>query len=691
MRKILCLLGTLLFVVACNSSSDGNSNGATVQGLKLPTAINVATPQSANTTRANTTSSALLTALSATDPGTDFSTDPVNIISGNSAVLNLDIVNVMLCILNKLHVTDMVNQGAYTTKLNSSLCSSNTDRNSQSSPSYITVTVLSERADNQSPQIVKTWVDDDDPNYISSQSGAITPKYLLEITIRDSVSDTKPFGDFDIIQSLIVDASRYGGNVGEEMVVSIFDFRSNLTAQNKPRIDVAFVSGKSVNANVTDQDLALYSATELNDASGDTGQSKYYFYYDYNGTVIESSLGADFNTVDLMTTTATTNSATTQQCLSRTDAYSEVYQYNLYHSADGEFRGKTVTAGERLALNTILIFTYNGIHGSISNWGYWLENNSLLPDQASLFDNQTNATYTAHVSPGVLKRYDYSGTTSIYENVEPTDVTLFGQPSQPITLYCYTNCPKGGMTQNTLNTPGANIQDVFYSSVLSTDTPYSYILSSDGLKVLLQDDSNGNLVDFSQLNFSAFNATYITSGSMYTQTLTDNPNQKVYYDWYTGPDQYAQLVTVTDSQDQLITFDADLQVPYTFKAGSDRYDSTYPATDTPITLYYSGNGWLSGLPSYQNAQGVTVQASLKDGVELQNSEGDFLVKATDIMQVSIAKDISECTTAALDSDAVLNGTALPLLTQSDLINTSFTAADQPIVNDPPKVIDGVIQ
>ena len=86
-----------------------------------------------------------------------------------------------------------------------------------------------------------------------------------------------------------------------------------------------------------------------------------------------------------------------------------------------------------------------------------------------------------------------------------------------------------------------------------------------------------------------------------------------------------------------------------------------------------------------------MQASLKDGVELQNSEGAFLVKATDIMQVSIAKDISECTTAALDSDAVLNGTALPLLTQSDLINTSFTAADQPIVNDPPKVIDGVIQ
>ena len=248
------------------------------------------------------------------------------------------------------------------------------------------------------------------------------------------------------------------------------------------------------------------------------------------------------------------------------------------------------------------------------------------------------------------------------------------------------------MTQETINA-AAGIQDLYYSYAQTSQTPFSYTLSADTQKVLLKDISKGDaLVDFTQLDLSAFNINSIYSGSMYTQTLETTPSPTVQYSWDSGPNQFAQLATFTDSNGQAVTFDDSLSFVYVHDAANDRYNSdptTNPFQGQEMNLTYFGAGQLYGLSAYNAAQNAYMEVSLKDGIGLENNDGVFLVKATGIEQNSVEKDISECT--MLNANAVLNGTGLDFISAVDLVATTFTVADQPNVTSAPKVIDGVLQ
>lgn len=106
-----------------------------------------------------------------------------------------------------------------------------------------------------------------------------------------------------------------------------------------------------------------------------------------------------------------------------------------------------------------------------------------------------------------------------------------------------------------------------------------------------------------------------------------------------------------------------------------------------LNLDYSGIGSSLGLRQYELSSGGFV--NLKDGVALDNDEGSFIVKATDIVDNLANKDISECT--ALDANAVLNDPTFELPNADSMVGVSFTASDRPTVSGDPKVIDGVTQ
>ena len=125
MYKTIMLLGAFLLISACSNGGDSGENGNSdeVQGLILPKAINVAAPVSTNNTAQATASSLnIVTAANATDPGTDYSNDNVEYYSGNNSFFNLDMVNGLLCLLDKLQITDLVNQGAYIARMQVCTC-----------------------------------------------------------------------------------------------------------------------------------------------------------------------------------------------------------------------------------------------------------------------------------------------------------------------------------------------------------------------------------------------------------------------------------------------------------------------------------------------------------------------------------------------------------------------------------------
>jgi hypothetical protein len=634
--------------------------------------------------------------LYSTDPGTDYSNDPVEYYSGNNSFFNLDMINGLLCLLDKLQITDLVNQGAYIARMQDSICDQNSSDDGQSSANsaYDEVTVISQRADNQSPHLVKMWLELNDPYYSSTEPGAITPKILVEATIRESVSDSNPFGVFDFNYSIIVDASLHGGTAGEEMLYTLANFRAFLSKENKPHFEFTYEGGNAINENITDQTIKWSSVVELNEGQGDSGRSKNYIYSSVsNSYEFESLLGADFNAGYLMTATNDTNNpATQQQCLSRTESFSNVIDYNLYHATDSTFHSKTVQAGQRVELNTSIYFTFNEKHGTFGSWGYWLEGGELLPDQTTIVDTQDSKTYTVQVSPGKLSRTDSRSGSTQFQTVIVTDSELFGQPNQVSTFYCYFKCPRGGVTQESINN-SAGIQDLYYNYSQSSQTPYTYTISVENYKILLKDNSNGDaLVDFSQLELSTFNIDYIRSGILYSESRDINPSPDVYYTWNSGPAEYAQLATLTDSNSEVVTFDNSLSFVYLHDAANDRYNNnptTNPFHGQELNLYYYGAGELWGFPDYEIDPGTVLQVGLNDGVTLENNDGVFITKATGIIEYSTEKDISEC--SGLNADAVLTDSGLVFLDANDLQAISFTAADEPTVTEAPRVIDGVLQ
>ena len=278
------------------------------------------------------------------------------------------------------------------------------------------------------------------------------------------------------------------------------------------------------------------------------------------------------------------------------------------------------------------------------------------------------------------------------EEIVGPDDALFSSNPGGLTVYCYDGCLKGGLTALDVSSASSSA-DLFHEY---TGTPITYTLTAESGLVLLADDSNGAAVSSAGLNLSGLGHDWgISTGEMLLTPLADPQSPWMVFDepesyrWETGPNDWNVLVSVTDANGNLISFERPLQFSYTHATSNDANgDASFDGKR--FLLNYSGVGDLHGFPWVQDDRGDRWYAAvnLADGVRLSTSSNDFVVKAMESEQTMRAVDMSEC--VALDVSGIYADPDLALPTVSDIGEVPFTLADRPQV-DTPSVVNGELQ
>ena len=331
MKKLIPLLMLSVVLSACSDSESGGS----VSGLKLPKQIN---PTGANVNSQVSGSSFAPAAF--TDPGTDYSTDPVNHYSSIEAFSDFELVNMFLCFIDKVGATDSVNTGPYNTELPESECSAyQGDTQSVNLPA----TIESIRASNDSPHIINMWVDFDDPEMNTGDPAGVQASAVLQFTINEGVTDTNLIGAFTLNYKIVEDASLYGGTLGTPIDSFIVRLDVHEGANSFPRIDLIMRSGPNTIENIT-----YASTAQLFDYQANSGQSRSYVLFENGLDIYESEFSSDFDQNHVLAYNVFGQGL--DACYSKNDYTDSVFGYNLYYNINGTFQNETVTEGQRVEL-----------------------------------------------------------------------------------------------------------------------------------------------------------------------------------------------------------------------------------------------------------------------------------------------------------------------------------------------------
>ncbi|MDQ1363747.1 MAG: hypothetical protein QG652_1609, partial [Pseudomonadota bacterium] len=353
-KKIISLAVASALITACGGGGGSSSTTTTnVTGLAMPETMSVVTAADSGTVTPKTSAKTAGITLNknATDPDTNYSTDPANTYVYDASMESLDTVNMILCLMAQTRATDMVNEGAYIALVNENKCEQGENQSSsgstgQSSSGQVTEynswVVEATRASDTADQIVKIWI----PGEEGSNNPQDGQDILVEITTSEAVSDTKPFGDFTLNFKGVGDAGDFGGTPGTEMAVMRGTLKTVANTQSQPQFSFVNVSGDAL-PGVTGMGFAHEESASvvLDDASGSGGVAVTHRAetYDNMGTPVSdsSTYAIAFNADHLLRGKDTNgdDTADAQNCKSRTNFDTQVWRYNLYHAADGTFNG----------------------------------------------------------------------------------------------------------------------------------------------------------------------------------------------------------------------------------------------------------------------------------------------------------------------------------------------------------------
>lgn len=275
------------------------------------------------------------------------------------------------------------------------------------------------------------------------------------------------------------------------------------------------------------------------------------------------------------------------------------------------------------------------------------------------------------------------------ETIYPNDETLFGSDTST-TLYCYDRCLKGGLTHEDV-AAATSEWDLYYPN---DGTAHAYTLTvTDGKAVLSNADGEVSTVgldlDSLGIGWGMHTGEMVTDASGITHPW-EIYNQPVSYRWETGSENWNRLITVTDADGGIVTFDKPLQFTYTLAAGDEANGDPGNNAGKVFLLQYEGAGNLHGFPWKEDpaTHRWYSAVNLKDGVRLSDGTHDFVVKGLG-MEQSLQEAPGDC--AALNVDNLFSDPAVALLTAEDIGTVSHTWADKPVVTDPPAVIEGNVQ
>ncbi len=437
-----------------SSSSSGGGSSTSVSGLDIPVTLSVVTPK-------ETTAGARVLGLKAgykatiaalNDPTTDFTTDEQHSWVHDRALEPLDEVNNILCYVGQTAADQLVNQ-TYIALVDSSKCERSGEQSGgqdQSSGGGKTVElekwiVKSTRADNNSPQYVQLWV--------PKTSGDEMPMEIrAEVTVTEGASDTNPFGKF-VLNFVGVAAEDFtppwpgATPVTQGTTLMSGTLKTVDTLNGK----IGFTMYQSDPAGGS-RKVSVVADADQSAGVAFTGNTEYDFDPTANGgsggmVATEKAHAVAFNTANILVKhdltfdqLAAINSESEGSgavCLSRTGFKRNVWRYNVYHAADGTFNGKTVTAGQRVELNSGFPFRWDSdsdgaldSYGYAGYWGLWSEKEPAAGwDGATITketwgQNATTENFTVAQTPGKLTKRekqtlllaDLDGTTFHYSD-----------------------------------------------------------------------------------------------------------------------------------------------------------------------------------------------------------------------------------------------------------------------------------
>jgi hypothetical protein len=472
MKKIFPLVVLTSILTACGGGGGGTGGGGgAVSGLEMPANLSVVASQNGSSGGARMLSNRALY----NDAGTDYSTDVAQVSIYDASMESLQTVNMILCVMGQTRATEMVNQGAYIALVNEDKCDTGGNESSggsggaQSTGSgasdqtakFNKWTINSTRADNSSPQIVKIWV----PGEANASEPMDGQDILVEVTVNEGVSATRPFGSFVLNFVGVVDPSALGLPPGNLITTMTGTLQSVDNTQGQPQFQFINLAGNAANSMISQFTMMQKANVVLDDASSTGGvahTSDYEgFDQDMSGTIDPSEsrqtdFAVAFNAANFLRGIDDDgiSGIDSTVCTSRTDLNEHVWRYNLYHGADGTFNDNDVTGGQLVELDSGFPFTYSDGFGYVGYWGVWTEDGGTLADNTQItkqtFGSSVAAEdYTVNVSPGKLWRRTRE--TSSFANFVGMELSWWGDPADP---FCQSGCMSQGDHRVTVQDDG---------------------------------------------------------------------------------------------------------------------------------------------------------------------------------------------------------------------------------------------
>ncbi|MDH5516929.1 MAG: hypothetical protein OEY36_03790 [Gammaproteobacteria bacterium] len=441
MKNLLLIPSIALALAACGpSGGSGGSggSGSTINSLKMPSKMSVvsASDEPELGSRINALKlnyPALRAAL--TDPDTDYSTDTTNTYVYDPSMESLETVNMILCLLEQTRATDKVNSGPYVALVNEDKCeqgknqsnAGNAQGGSAQATEFNTWTIESTRASNSSPQLVQIWVPGEELQAGADPGQAMDAQTILvEVSITEGISDSNPFGSFEMNFKGVIDAGLIGGTAGTIIETMKGNLQTVANSLNKPQFKFVNLGGGAANASITDFSFTEASNVILDDATGSSGSALTRRSESYNNQGTTYTQSADyaiaFNNTHLLRGKDENDDSVidSQSCRSRDNFDTQVWQYNLYHAVDGSFNGNTITAGQRVEMNSGFPIRFDSNndgtddrYGWVGYHGVWADGQDLADGtQVTRHDYASNSSesMTVNVSNGKLVRRTASQT-----------------------------------------------------------------------------------------------------------------------------------------------------------------------------------------------------------------------------------------------------------------------------------------
>ncbi|MGD2185983.1 MAG: hypothetical protein PVI71_07645 [Desulfobacterales bacterium] len=670
------MVGVLMSLSLFISCSGGGLSGL-VDALSLPARITMTQLGGAGGTSANTVANASgVGAAAYDDPGSDYSEEPKETWVEDTDTL--DLINDILGVVQDSAYDQFLNAGPYKALVRKVDDSVETQTGSSSTSSttedLMEITVDVTRADNNSPMIIKVWVDE-----TGEEPGEPSQRIRGYFEVFEGVSGAYPLGRMEA------------------------HFKANLLDENGDELPGAPVFTMALKVDADESGNVVVESVDIGDidppgpeeenwnnqlnliANADLSVGKAYFKdYEYwtDGVGVEEddnegyiAFNADFFKEK--------EGLDPEEVFDKDNLFRKVFRYKLFES----------DTGNKVEMNSgFPIRLENGYYGYIGYYGLWVENDVEVLDGDTVTDLDGN-TYEVFQVGGKLRKHTKSSITlgeladlemSYYEcgeggnpctdyvivwdgttqefltlgerNFQTGMIDYYAEPVSFVfaeewhgawcqTLNAYLNlgrypAPNNGTvityhTEEIIDPSIAENLTLYYWGPPLGVAPEDYwagvaaekTYTFDALDLILYDESVQPILDIASETGTTISP--LTIVSLPQEDMWTAYDQDTYYSWTTGPDDWQQFTTVIDSGQNFITFDPPLNFAYVHSIANDlNGDATYDGQK--FSLEY--DGFELRVPWYYDSEEEEwqPQINLKDGTTLDHDGTQYVVKGTEI-------------------------------------------------------------